>query len=314
MWQTLWKRITREVAMGATFFLPGERRRRLERWLRGREEARKLELADAVIVSFGKSGRTWLRVLLSRFYQLRYRLRPSAFIGFDNLHRKNSGIPKLFFTHDNYLKDYTGNTDSKVDFYGKPVVLMVRDPRDTAVSQFFQWKHRMRGKKKALNRYPEDEAVEIFDFVRGEAGLPKVVGFLNEWARELPRLGPILVVRYEDLRRSSARELERVLRFLGEHATPDELSECLAFASVDNMRALEQKRVFWLAGSRMRAKDASNPDSYKVRRAKVGGWRDYFDDEQIRWIEDYVAAELEPGFGYREDEQTVAPRHEGVAA
>ena len=127
MLYTLWKRISREVILLCAFFLPPERKRRLERWLRGKEEFRKLKLADVVIVSFGKSGRTWLRMLLSRFFQLRFGLSPSAFIGFDNLHRKNDGIPRVFFTHDNYLRDYTGNADNRQDFYGKKVA-MAGDP------------------------------------------------------------------------------------------------------------------------------------------------------------------------------------------
>ena len=69
---------------------------RLERWLRGKEEFRKLEQADCVIVSFGKSGRTWLRVLLSRFYQVRHGLSERHLIGFDNLHRRNSAIPRIY--------------------------------------------------------------------------------------------------------------------------------------------------------------------------------------------------------------------------
>ena len=60
-------------------------------------------------MSFGKSGRTWLRVMLSRFYQVKHGLGERHLIGFDNLHKKNPAIPKLFFTHDNYIKDYTGN-------------------------------------------------------------------------------------------------------------------------------------------------------------------------------------------------------------
>ena len=50
-----------------------ERKHRVERLMRGKEELRRLRIADAVIVSYGKSGRTWLRVLISRFFQLRYR-------------------------------------------------------------------------------------------------------------------------------------------------------------------------------------------------------------------------------------------------
>ena len=148
------KKVSREIAVALTFFLPEATRIRFERWLRGREEFRRLRRADVAIVSFGKSGRTWLRVMISRYYQLVYGIPERALLGFDNYHRRNSKIPKIFFTHDNYIKDYTGEHDSKASFYGKKVVLMVRNPKDIAVSQFFQWQHRMRPAKKKLNKYP----------------------------------------------------------------------------------------------------------------------------------------------------------------
>jgi hypothetical protein len=60
------------------------------------------------------------------------------------------------------------------------------------------------------------------------------------------------------------------------------------------MRKMENKRTFWLSGSRMLAKDKSNPDSYKVRKAKVGGYRDYFDEDQIVSLEAIVNERLNP--------------------
>jgi hypothetical protein len=44
--------------------------------------------------------------------------------------------------------------------------------------------------------------------------------------------------------------------------------------------------------------DKDNPDSFKVRRAKVGGYRDYFTDEEVAAIDAKLAAELDPLFGY----------------
>jgi hypothetical protein len=308
MFYYLWKRASREVILFFAFFLPPERKCQLERRLRGREELRRLGLADVVIVSFGKSGRTWLRVLLSRFFQLRFGLRPSAFIGFDNLHRRHEGIPRIFFTHDNYLRDFTGNLDNKRDFYGRKVVLLVRQPEDVAVSQFHQWKFRMRPHKMDLNRYPsQGTQVDVFNFVMDEdAGLPKVIDFMNGWAKELPRLQQLLIIRYEDLRRDTAGELRRVLEFMDQQPTDADLKDCVAFASVDNMRKLEEKRTFWLAGSRMRPGDKSNPDSFKVRRAKVGGYRDYFDEHQLVEMDRITEARLLPGFGYLSSEQAAA--------
>ncbi len=51
-------------------------------------------------------------------------------------------------------------------------------------------------------------------------------------------------------------------------------------------------------------KDRSNPNSYKVRRAKVGGYKDYFDDQQVKQIDAYVAENLSAFFGYAQAEQT----------
>src|SRR5262245_59552227 len=96
-------RLTRAGVRAASVPLPQRRRRALERRVRGRADARRLREADCVVVSFGKSGRTWLRVMLSRFYQQRFGLSQRSLIGFANLHEKNPVIPKILFTHDNYL-------------------------------------------------------------------------------------------------------------------------------------------------------------------------------------------------------------------
>jgi len=296
----VWKTISRQVVLALAFFLPVERKIRLERWLRGREEARKLRLADAVIVSYGKAGRTWLRVMISRYLTLAYGLRGERLIGFDNFHRQDRRVPKLFFTHDNYLRDYTGAGESRRDFRDKKVVLLVRSPQDTAVSQYFQWKFRMRARKKNLNDYPEHGAdVSAYDFVmRDASGLPKILRFMNAWADELPQMKDVLVVRYEDMRADPQATLHRVVRFLGCPDDDTAVKSAVEYASVENMRKLETKRTFWLAGSRMKAKDQSNPDSFKVRRAKVGGYRDYFSDDEAAKIDALVREQLAPVYGY----------------
>jgi hypothetical protein len=96
--------------------------------------------------------------------------------------------------------------------------------------------------------------------------------------------------------------LRRVLGFIGTPAAEDELRDAVGFASVENMRQLEQKRVFWLAGRRMLAKDRGNPNTYKVRRAKVGGYRDDFTPEQLASIDALVTNRLLPVFAYGRDE------------
>jgi Sulfotransferase domain len=294
--RTVSKKVVRTGARHLPF-LPKERTRRLERWLRGREDFRKLRLADAVVVSFGKSGRTWLRVLLSRVFQLQHGLDERAVLGFDNLHYRTGAVPKILFTHDNYLKDYTGHDASKADFYGKKVIFLARDPRDVAVSQYFQWKYRMKPNKKDINAYPMGELAP-FDFVMSDAGLPKVVDFMNLWAKEAPKIRQFMVVRYEDLRARPGETLQTLLEFLGTPASDAQIADAVEFASYDNMKQMEQQRVFWLSGGRLVPKDRSNPNSYKVRRGKVAGYRDDFDAAQLAEIDRLVETALDPLYGY----------------
>jgi hypothetical protein len=109
----------------------------------------------------------------------------------------------------------------------------------------------------------------------------------------------VLVVRYEDLKARPEQTLAGILAFMGTPGAPVEIAEAVAFASFENMQKMEQRQTFWLSGGRMVARDRSNPQSFKVRRGKVGGWRDHFGAEQAALIEQRVARELAPVFGYQ---------------
>jgi hypothetical protein len=297
------KRLKYWLVRTLSVLLPQKQAIALDRWRRGQEEYRKYRLSDYVFASYGKSGRTWIRVMLSRYYQQTYALPERILMGFDNFHKINAAVPCIFFTHDNYLRTFTGNTDSKKDFYNKRVVLLVRRPQDVAVSQFFQWKHRMRPEKMAMNQYPPAGSdVSISDFVMSpDCGVPRIIDFLNLWAHELPNIEHLLMVRYEDMRVQPAIELLRIIKFLDMNPDDELIRETIEFSSVENMRKLETENYFQ-NGGRVKAKDSSNPDSFKVRRAKVGGYRDYFDDEQVATIDNMVNTRLSEVFGYGTEE------------
>ncbi len=299
------KRLIKWLVRAIKKFLPEEQGHKLERWRRGREEFWKYRQCDYIFASYGKSGRTWVRVMISRYYQLVYKLPDNILMGFDNYQRLNRDIPKIFFTHDNYLRQFTGNMDSKQDFYDKKTVLLVRDPRDVAVSQFFQWKFRMRPDKKSMNNYPEHEAdISVYDFVKHQGqGLNHIIDFMNAWATELDKIENLLIVRYEDLRADAATEMARVVDFLGMEPNREYLEDMAEFASVENLRKKEQENYFWRSGSRVQAKDVNDPNTYKVRKAKVGGFRDYFDDDQVAELSAMVDSRLLPVFGYTSAEQ-----------
>jgi len=292
----------RHLTLGALFFLPEPRKLSLERRLRGREEYRKLRDADWVLMSWGKSGRTWFRVMLSRFYQIHFGLPTAHMLEFDNYHRLDPRVPRVLFSHNNYMRDFLRQWESLEHFRGKRVVLLVRDPRDVAVSQFFQWKHRMRPRKKALNSYPPHGAeVDIFDFVSDPAcGIPRIVAYFNGWARAMPMMGDdLLVLRYEDMRADPATALRAAVRFTGTPGTVEEIEAARDYAAYENMKTREASREGMRAtGQRVRPGNENNPDSFKVRRGKVGGYRDYFSEEQLEKVDAMVEGRLDPVFGY----------------
>jgi hypothetical protein len=298
--------LARLATLGGFIPLPARQRRHVGRWLRGWAESVLLDGADAAVVSYGKSGRTWLRLMLSRFYQRRHALPEGTFLEYDNLSRRASEIPTLFFTHGNYLRDYTGHFETVAeDFRDQRVLLLVRDPRDIAVSQYFQWAHRMGPHKKWLNRYPnKDSELTIWQFVaEHEAGLDRAIGFLNVWAEAASKLEMIEVVRYEDMRKDPEPSLHRVLRFLGADPDQEGVRDAVEYARFDNMRRLEEELKVSASGRRLIPGKLGKSDSYKVRRAKVGGWRDYFDEAEIAALDARVKSRLRPGFGYGPTEQ-----------
>ena len=298
--QTVRKKTSRLLLRGIYAFASEDKTLAAERRLRGREQVAKLNRADVVFVSFGKSGRTWLRVMLSRLFQLRNGMPDKSLIGFDNYHNLDATIPKMFFTHENYVKDFTGNVDNKSDYYRHQVVLMARDPRDVAVSQYFQWKFRMKDAKRTINDYPPTGSdISIFDFVFNHgAGLDKVINFMNLWAAEADKISRFHLLRYEDLRADPQQAMEKLVAFMGIGAESAEVRTAVDYGAYENMKKMEEKQSFRLSGGRMMPKDRDNPDSYKVRRAKVGGYRDYFDDDQLALIDARVANDLDPIFGY----------------
>ena len=277
--------------------LPADRRYVAERYVRGWFEAMRLARADCVAVSFGKSGRTWLRVMMSRLFQLVYGLPEGELLEFANYHRRDARIPRVLFTHDNYLRDHTGDGTSKRVYRTKPVILLARHPADVTMSQYFQWKYRMRAHKVALNEYPATGSdLSPHAFMMGASGLTKVIGFLNEWAAALPELDRSLVLRYEDMRADTVAAFTRVGNFLGVDCDAAAIREAVDYAAFENMKQREADAAS--DSDRLRAKDVDNPDSFKTRRGKVGGWQDYFDDAGVAEIEHRVSTTLDPMFGY----------------
>ena len=120
------------------------------------------------------------------------------------------------------------------------------------------------------------------------------------------------MVRYEDLRARPAADAAPDHRADRREFSDAEIEEAVEFGSFDNLRALETKGFFRQGGLALR--NPNDPETFKVRRAKVGGYRDYFTPEQVAELEALMAERLSPAFGYAPADQTEPVAARGVSA
>jgi hypothetical protein len=253
------------------------------RWYRGRR-------ADAVLVSFPKCGRTWLRVLVGRAIQQRFGLpEGTAIVELHRLAELGPGIPCIYATHDDDAQ-WKAAADVEVDKSGyrdQRVILLVRDPRDVIVSLY----HQMRDRRRVYDG-------TVSAFVREPVGgFDSLLRFYDAWAGALDELDDVLVVRYEDLHLDAGAELRRVLSFVGLEDVDDGLvDDAVRYGSFEHMRQLEEDDE--LGSDKLRPVRKGDADSYKTRRGEVGGHRQELTPDDIGFLDAAMAASRAGRFGY----------------
>lgn len=294
----------RSLILGSTAVVP--RRMRVAaryRWLLALQ-LKQAHRSDCAIVRHPKTGGTWLRVLITRLYAARYALSSRRVVRTDELHRVDPRVP-VFLSSSGYLSWERGwgdivSTDPVLR--QKKLLLLTRHPGDIAVSWFIQFTKRTSAFKRELMlaemHDPIDrETIDRWSFIQHrELGLPAVIDYYNYWHRNIARLPSALVVRYEDLRRDTAAELARIGAFLGHSFTSAEIEDAVDFSSFEKLREKEQAGYF--DNRSLTLRNAADPETLKVRRGKVAGYRDDLSAEQLAWVDEQVESRLASVYGY----------------
>jgi Sulfotransferase domain len=264
------------------------------RWNLSRRRRARFSEADAIVVTLPKSGTTWLRVFLYSYF--------CGLAGqpFTLKRRELTGarVPNVLFTHD--LFDHLVEPRLLARIRGRHLIparerraarklLMVRDPRDVIVSLYFELR-----RKGARPSYagPLPEMIEHPRF-----GIRTLVGILNRWISEWASLPNFKLVRYETCRAHPEETFRDVLAFLGiANIEESVLKHSVDFAGFQNMQRLEAARMFNSAG--LSRADPDDPESFRVRRGIIGGYKDYLSAEQIVVLERELAL-LDRRYGYR---------------
>jgi len=261
---------------------------------------------DIFLVSFPKSGNTWMRFLLGNL------MNPDKSVGFVDIERVVPDIagssradfrglkrPRLIKSHDCFDPRY------------HRVIYIIRDPRDVAVSLYYYAKKvkniddsfsleafvkRMLVPGRSYNGTWGEHvgswlvnAMNIAEFSFRNAGAfshssgSEQKATLEAGARGHGR--EFLLVRYEDLLEDTQAQLNRITKFLGLEVSPDRVERAVEQSSADAMRKLESKQNLQWATTRETRKDIPF-----VRKAKSGQWRTALGADS--------AAEIESAWGH----------------
>lgn len=236
------------------------------------------------VVSYPKSGRTWLRVLIGKALCLRYGLDGCQLLDTPRL-TAAAGILRTRFSHDGFdlrfPHEQVPRPADPATFRGKRVVLLVRDARDVLVSSYFEVTRR--------SFVFEDDPVTfdgtLSEFIRSPTfGARRIARFNEAWKRGSGAAEQVLLVRYEQLHAAPRTCLRWILSFIGAGPVDDGLlAAAVRYASIENVRRLERRDAF--ADPRLRPGDPSDPDSWKVRRGVVGGYVDYLSADDLAYVE-----------------------------
>lgn len=210
---------------------------------------------DAVVISYPKSGRTWLRVMLNDL---------NILPGYEHDGSQND----LNMSYWELPEDKAGYTNHRIIF-------LARDPRDTVVSSYFQ----MTKRHKEYNG-------SISEFIRDDRyGIKKILKFHSIWDQNRHIPVDFKLIKYEDLHAAPFSVMKELLGFLNVHDIDEEkIQNIIWFYRFDNMHKLEKQGYFKKTFKNiLYPKDPNDRDTYKTRKGKVGGFKEYFTREDLEY-------------------------------
>ncbi|MBN2280429.1 MAG: sulfotransferase domain-containing protein [Candidatus Marinimicrobia bacterium] len=217
---------------------------------------------DCCIVSYPKSGRTWLHVMLD-FLHL-------------NIKYKHDTADAL------YTPEMAFNLAIKKEVYENlKVIFLIRDPRDVIVSSYFQ----------AMKRQARAFNFTLSQFIRDEKmGIRKLIEFQNNWARsrEIPK--KFMVLRYEDLKTDTTETLNQLLAFFEITGINKwQVNRAVKTFEFQNMQLLEKMHILKLRhGKILKPNNIDDQNSFKTRKGKIKGYLDTLSVEDIQYCDEMV--------------------------
>ena len=241
---------------------------------------------SAYVVSYPKCGRTWLRVMLAKYLQIIQNVEDFS----PDILGKGMQGGKVDFNHDqsNWVpapvcKNKINTPDSK--FMGKPVIFIIRDPRDILISSYMHLRYRERLYKDSLAAFVRDDYV----------GIDKIINFMNVWDSFLEGHSQATIISYEDMLNDPVASLTVFLHGIGIMDVSDEaVNNAVDFGRFENMKKLEssgEAKIPWL-----RPGNKKDPRTFKTREGRSGTYKEHLSIEDLEYVNSRIKNKLAPRY------------------
>jgi len=243
---------------------------RLRQWLgrsfQDRTFRNSIRPSDVFVITYPRSGTTWLRYLIANV------LAPREDVTFSTFRHYVPDINDTYAARTSLDVFESLSSPRFFSFHGRydpalpKVVYLLRDPRDVMISFY----HYRRTREQTYSG-------SLQDFLKSDDHYPcswdqHVTDWLLNGVKE-----NVFLIRYEELQRDTRTAVRRVLDFADVRYTDDDIAHAVTASGFEEMRSAEE-------GYSAGVSTAAEEQRF-VRRGKIGGYVDELDLESIRIIE-----------------------------
>lgn len=238
---------------------------------------------DAFILSYPKSGKTWLRLMVG-FYLARVTGSPESDALELDMLGERAGLPRIKYAHNatqpiDCLPASTPCVASSDQWRARKVLVLVREPKAVLVSSFHHARFRSQFFGGSLSEFIRDPRF----------GIDKVATAYRRWHGNRHEASSFSVISYEQMHARPADVLRQTLAFIGA-PSPDEsiIAEAVNFGRFENMKQYETMDYF--KNDRMRNTGLADVSrGSKVREGKTDSFKSHLTGEDIAYIERRLA-------------------------
>jgi len=249
---------------------------------------------EIIVLSFPKSGRTWLRSFLNHYY---FQLYPLAFLDGKYSHY-NKKIPDFNFTHYGYTDKMIQKSPQSFSLKNgrnTKLLFLIRDPRDVFVSYYFQLTKRKDPAVLRIKNNIDWGNIEMKELLyHSEFGIKPIINFMNNWYVKLKDENiDFRLVSYEEMHLQTEKTFEDILTYIGEQeVNPNAISHALNESSFSKMKEKEKSNLY--NQQELSPTNKNDNDSYKARKGKAKGYVEYIFEDDLIYCEKLISEVLHP--------------------